>query len=74
MLNNEADIRRMQEFGWFPIIYTVLPKSSLYFFLFWSSRKKIASLEKERQDLQSTVDALQEGNLLTVIMYLFHLH
>lgn len=27
-----------------------------------SCRKKVSSLEKERQDLQLTIDALQEGN------------
>jgi chaperonin cofactor prefoldin len=26
-----------------------------------SCRKKMSSLEKDRQDLQSTIDALQEG-------------
>lgn len=32
-------------------------------------RKKMSSLEKDRRDLQSTIDALQEGNQNSTLIY-----
>jgi hypothetical protein len=32
-------------------------------------RKKMSSLEKDRHDLQSTIDALQEGNQTSTLFY-----
>lgn len=34
-----------------------------------SRRKKMSSLEKDRQDLQSTIDALQEGSLTLFLVH-----
>lgn len=34
-------------------------------------RRKVSALERERQDFQSTIDALQEGKSLTHIHVLF---
>lgn len=34
---------------------------------FECNRKKMSSLEKDRQDLQSTIDALQEGILSIMV-------
>ena len=42
-----------------------------------SHRKKMSSLEKERQDLQSTIEALQEGkyaNIGHVCFYFIYLY
>ena len=36
-----------------------------------SHRKKMSSLEKERQDLQSTIEALQEGKYANIVFILF---
>lgn len=41
--------------------HSLLKCVSLYFPLF---RRKVSILEKERQDFQSTVDALQEGSIV----------